>query len=461
MSQNMMNSDMNEIASRLVALAKSNGAVDADALAVNDIGESISIRNGQVETVEREDSRGIGLRAFVETSEGLAFASASSSDLSNDGIRSLAEQVIAMAKISAADPDAMPPSGADHPSDRELAEWEAGHPLNKSWTLEAAKASALACEEAALEYSDQIRNSEGADAGFGSVHVAYASADGFCGQYEKSSLGLSVSVIAGVGDGMQRDYAYSRVRDPEKLREPRLIGKEAAERAIRRLGSKSIATRQSTVIFEPRMATSILGHLIGAINGRSVLQQRSFLAEADGELIFPDFVQLLDDPDHPDGLGNRLFDGEGTHCSRHTIIDSGRLTGFLADRYTAARLGCKATGHARRGLTGDISIGTSNLILQPGAMDTDAMLREIGNGILVTEMMGSGVNGVTGDYSRGAAGFLIENGAITQPLNEITIAGNLKEMFENISHLGSDLTWFGSTAVPSIAISGMTVAGQE
>jgi len=455
------NPDMNEIASRLVQLAKQHGAVDADALAVNDIGESISVRNGQVETVEREDSRGIGLRAFVETAEGLAFASASSSDLSSDGINALAKQVIVMAKISAADPDAMPPSGADHPSDRELADWEANHPLNKSWTLEAAKESALACEAAALEHSDQIRNSEGAQAGFGSVHVAYASADGFCGQYSKSSLGLSVSVIAGVGDGMQRDYAYSRVRDPEKLKSPQLIGEEAAARAIRRLGSKSIATRQSTVIFEPRMATSILGHLIGAINGRSVLQQRSFLADSKGEQIFPEFFQLLDDPDNPDGLGNRLFDGEGTRCNRNTIIDSGRLTGFLADRYVAARLGCKANGHASRGLTGDISIGTSNLILQPGTMDALAMLRDIGNGVLITEMMGSGINGVTGDYSRGAAGFLVENGEITRPLNEITIAGNLKEMFGNISHLGSDLTWFGSTAVPSIAISGMTVAGQE
>ena len=461
MSQNRMDSDINTIAIRLVEQAKKCGAVDADALAVNDIGESISIRNGQVESVEREDSQGIGLRAFIETDEGLAFASASSSDLSDDGIKVLAEQVIAMAKISATDPDAMPPSGAEHPSDNELTKWENNHPLNESWMLEAAREAALACEKEALEYSDKIQNSEGSDAGFGTTHVVYASADGFCGQYQKSSLGLSVSVIAGSGGNMQRDYAYSRVRDPEKLRSPELIGREAAERAVRRLGSKSIDTRQSTVIFEPRMATSILGHLVGSINGRSVLQQRSFLADDDGKVIFPDFFQLVDDPDHPDGLGNRLFDGEGTRCKPHTIIDSGRLTGFLADRYAAARLGIKPTGHARRGLTGDTSIGTSNLILQPGDMNPEAMLREIGDGVLVTEMMGSGVNGVTGDYSRGAAGFLIENGEIRQPVNEITIAGNLKEMFANISHLGSDLTWFGSTAVPTVAISGMTIAGQS
>jgi PmbA protein len=461
MSRKDMNPDMNEIASRLVALAKSSGAVDADALAVNDIGESICIRNGQIETVEREDSRGIGLRAFVETSEGLTFASASSSDLSNEGIRALAEQVLSMAKISAADPDAMPPSGANHPSDRELTEWETEHPLDKSWTLKAAKEAALACEEAALGYSDQVRNSEGAEAGFGSTHVAYASADGFCGQYEKSSLGLSVSVIAGAGDRMQRDYAYSRARQVENLKSPQMIGQEAAERAIRRVGAHSISTRQTTVVFEPRMATSILRHLIGAINGRSVLQKRSFLTESSGQTVFPEFIQIEDNPDHPDGLGNRLFDGEGTRCRQRTIIDSGRLTGFLTDRYAAARLKSEPTGHARRGLTGDISIGTSNLIMQPGELDADALLKEIGDGLLVTEMMGSGVNGVTGDYSRGAAGFLIENGEITQSVNEITIAGNLKEMFGNISHLGSDLTWFGSTAVPTVAIADMTVSGKS
>ncbi len=461
MSNPQTESDIKEIASRLVEMARAAGATDADALAVTDIGENIRVRNSQIETVEHEDSRAIGLRVFVETADGLAFASASSSDLSGNGMKSLVDQVIGMAKISAADPDAMPPSGAEHPSREELTAWADRYQAESEWTLEAAKRAALECEAAALAYSGKIRNSEGAEAGFGSTHVAYACADGFTGEYSKSSLGLSLSVIAGSGDAMQRDYAYSRVRKLEKLKEPQLIGQEAAERAIRRMGSKSIATRQTTVVFEPRMATSILGHLAAAINGRAVLQNRSFLAECNGRMIFPDSVHIIDDPDHADGLGNRLFDGEGSRCHKRTIIDSGRLTGFLTDRYAAARLKSEATGHARRGLTGDISIGPSNLILQPGELDTEALLKEIGTGLLVTEMMGFGINGVTGDYSRGAAGFLIEHGEIRQPVNEITIAGNLKEMFANISHLGSDLTWFGSTAVPSIAISDMTVAGQE
>ena len=456
-----MNNSMKETAAKLVEMSKKAGAIDADALAVNDIGENVSVRNRQIETVEREDSRGIGLRAFVETTDGLSFASASSSDLSDAGIRALVDQVITMARISAADPDAMPPSGANHPTDEELRVWANRDQKESVWTLEAAREAALACEAAALEYSDKIENSEGAEAGFGNTHVAYACADGFAGEYSKSSLGLSLSVIAGSGNAMQRDYAYSRARELAKLKSPELIGKEAAERAVRRMGSKSISTRQSTVIFEPRMATSILGHLIGAINGRSVLQNRSFLAECNNKKIFPEFFQLTDDPDHPDGLGNRLFDGEGTRCAKRTIIDSGHLTGFLTDRYAAARLKSEATGHARRGLTGDTGIGPSNLILNPGKLAGSAMLKEIGDGLLVTEMMGMGVNGVTGDYSRGAAGFLIKNGEIVQPVNEITIAGNLKEMFANISHLGSDLTWFGSTAVPSIAIANMTIAGQD
>lgn len=456
-----MSRHLSDIAARLVDMAKAGGAKDADALAVNDIGESLSVRNGVIEKVEREDSQGVGLRAFVETPAGLSFASASSSDLSRDGLARLVEQVITMARISAPDPDATPPSGAAHPTREELAVWAGRHAIGEEWTLEAAKQAAIDCEAAALAFSDKIDNSEGADAGFGTTQVAYASGDGFAGEYSKASLGLSVSVIAGKGDAMQRDYAWSRVRHPSDLRSPLEIGREAAERAVKRLGSKSIATRKTTVIFEPRMAGSMLGHLAGAINGRSVLQHRSFLAESSGEMIFPAFVNIVDDPDHPEGLSNRLFDGEGTRCVQRTIIDNGRLTGFLTDRYAAKRLKTAPTGNASRGLTGDISIGTANLIMQPGELGFEALLKEIGDGLIVTEMMGMGVNGVTGDYSRGAAGFLVENGRIVQPVNEVTIAGNLKEMFMNISHIGADLTWFGSRAVPTIAIEGMTVAGQD
>ncbi|MDQ6995352.1 MAG: metallopeptidase TldD-related protein, partial [Mariprofundaceae bacterium] len=216
----------------------------------------------------------------------------------------------------------------------------------------------------------------------------------------------------------------------------------------------------STVIFEPRVATSILGHLASAINGRSVLQKNSFLSDALNESVFPDFITIFDDPDHQDGMGNRLFDGEGTRCQPRTMIEAGRLTGFLTDRYAAKRLHTESTGHARRGLTGDMGIGTSNMVLSAGEMSQEEMIHSIGDGILVTELMGFGVNGVTGDYSRGAAGFLIQGGKIERPIQGITIASNLKDMFANIACLGSDLTWFGSVATPSIAIDNMMVAGE-
>jgi PmbA protein len=221
-----------------------------------------------------------------------------------------------------------------------------------------------------------------------------------------------------------------------------------------------ISSRTCPVVFEPRIATSIVRHLISAINGRAVLQNHTFLADAVGEQLFPSFVHIEEHPDHQHGMANRLFDGEGTVCKQRKLIEEGKLTGFLTDRYAAKRLGAPETGNASRGLTGDIGIGTSNIILSGGDMSQDDIFNDIQNGFLVTELMGFGINGVTGDYSRGAAGFLIENGKISQPVQEVTIAGNLQDMFANISHLGNDLTWLGSTAEPSITISDMTIAGQ-
>jgi PmbA protein len=454
-----MSEEMNRFSNQLIELAIKAGAAHADALAICNTGDSVSIRNGAIESVEREDAQGIGLRAFVETPKGLAVATASTSDMTDQGLKQLATQVIAMARISEPDPDAVPPVGAEHPTDAELADWLDLHPDNGcGWNLEQAKQAALECEEHARAYSDQVTNSEGSEASFGSSRVAYASSDGFAAEYGKSSASLSVSVIAGTGESMRGDYAWHRALYAGDLRSPKLIAEEAASRAVNSLNPTTMDSGETHVIFEPRIATSLLGHLISAINGRSVLHQTSFLGDSNGEVIFPDFVNIEDNPNLADGLGNRLFDGEGTKCAARTIIESGRLTGFLTDRYAAKRLGHPTTGNARRGLTGDIGIGPSNLIWQAGELDQAAILQEIGNGLLVTELIGFGINGVTGDYSRGAGGFLIKEGKIAAPVQGITIAGNLKDMFANISHVGSDLTWFGSSAAPSIAISGMTVA---
>ncbi|MDQ6968917.1 MAG: metallopeptidase TldD-related protein [Mariprofundus sp.] len=448
--------------SQLIEAAKQYGAIHVDALAVCDTGDSISIRNGQVESVEREDAQGIGLRAFVESpAGGLAFATASSSDVSESGLKKLAKQVVAMARISEPDPDAVPPVGANHPGMDELKAWQAKHNRSDAgWNLELAKAAALECEQLARDYSSLISNSEGADACFGNSSVAYASSDGFFAEYAKASASLSVSVIAGTGEHMQRDYAWHRAFHADDLHSPQTIAEEAASRATARLNPGSMESGESMIIFEPRTATSLLGHLVGAINGRSVLQQRSFLADSLNQSIFPDFINIEDHPDHPDGLGNRLFDGEGTRCTLNNIISDGKLNTFLADRYVAKRLGQAETGSASRGLTGDIGIGSSNLIWQPGNSTQADMISSIGHGVLITELIGFGVNAVTGDYSRGAGGFLINDGKISHPVQGITIAGNLKDMFANIELIGSDLTWFGSSAVPSIAISGMTIAGE-
>ncbi|MDQ6992976.1 MAG: TldD/PmbA family protein [Mariprofundus sp.] len=461
MSNSVKSQSDHQFALQLVEAATKAGAIHADALSVSDTGDSISVRNGTIESVEREDSQGMGLRAFVETPEGLAFATASTSDLSSTGLKKLAEQVIAMARISEPDPDAVPPVGANHPTTEELAAWQQSHNYSSSgWTLDQAKEAALACEEIALGYSDKISNSEGANASFGNSHVLYASSDGFSGAYSRASASLSLSVIAGSGDYMQRDYAWHSALHVSSLRSPATIANEAAKRAVERLNPGSMESGITTILFEPRIATSLLGHLISAINGRAILQQRSFLTDCLGSAIFPDFVTIDDDPNHADGLANRLFDGEGTRCSQHRLIENGQLQRFLTDRYTAKRLAQAETGSASRGLTGDIGIGSSNLIWHAGKQSQAEILKEIGNGLLVTELIGFGVNGVTGDYSRGAGGFLIEDGLITRPVQGITIAGNLKDMFANISHVGSDLSWFGSTAAPSIAIKGMTIAGQ-
>jgi len=463
-NQKNMVSDLKKLAESLVEKAKLSGAVHADALAIHSTGESVRVRNGKTESIEREDTQGVGLRAFVTPSvqqkKGLAFASASTSNISDTGLKLLVEQVMEMARISEPDPDAVPPMGADHPSREELDAWARSHAVDTPWTTEAARQAALNCEDAALSFSDKITNSEGAEAGFGLTRVAYAAADSFAAEYEKASASLSASVIAGRAADMQRDYAWDRKRSANALRAPEEIGREAAERTLRRLGASGMNSGVMPVVFEPRVAASLSGHLISAINGRAVLQQRSFLADQEGKRVFPDVIRIVDNPDHPQGLGNRLFDGEGTRCRAMAIIDQGVLAGFLTDRYAAHRLGSAATGHASRGLTGDISIGTSNLILETGHQSVDDILHEIRDGLLVTELIGFGVNGVTGDYSRGASGFLIENGKISRPVQEITIAGNLKDMFANISHLGNDLTWFGSSAVPTVAITGMTVAGQ-
>ncbi|RMG90900.1 MAG: TldD/PmbA family protein [Zetaproteobacteria bacterium] len=451
---------LTSLAIQAVDHAQRLGAHASDALIIASDSTSICVRRGMVESIERKESNGLGLRVFVMTPSGPSFATASTDDLSDQGLKELAEQTMAMARLATADPDAVPPVGAEHPDTERLRRWERTHPIQAPWDLERAKESALQCEETALAHP-AITNSDGAESSYGQYHVAYASSDGFSGSYSRTEASLAVSVIAGKNDGMQRDHAWHRAPNEHMLRSPADLGKEAAERTVRRLGASPIESCPLPVIFEPRTATTLASHFLSAINGRAVLQHRSFLADKLHQSIFPSMVNIDDRPDHPRGLGNRLFDGEGTLCRPCKLVENGRLNMFLADRYAAKRLKQIAQGHARRGLTGDIGIGPSNLIWQPGDSPTEVIFQDLQRALLVTELIGFGVNPTTGDYSRGAAGFLIEKGEITRPVQGVTIAGNLCEMFAHISHIGNDLTWFGSMATPTIAIASMSIAGQS
>ncbi len=448
------------LAIQAVELAQQFGAYASDAMIIASDDTSICVRRGMVESIERQENHGVGLRVFVMTPSGPSFATASTDDLSDQGLRELAKQTLAMARIATADPDAVPPVGAEHPDAECLRQWEHSHPLQSPWDLDRAKEAALQCEEAALAHPG-ITNSDGAESSFGLHHIAYASSDGFAGSYSRSEAALAISVIAGRNETMQRDHSWHRAPNKRMLRNPSDLGREAAERAVRRLGASPIDSCALPVIFEPRTATTLGSHLLSAINGRAVLQQRSFLADKLHQHIFPSFVNIEDQPDHPQGLGNRLFDGEGTRCRACKLVENGRLNMFLADRYAAKRLKQAALGHARRGLTGDIGVSPSNLIWQPGHASPETIFRQLDHALLITELIGFGVNPTTGDYSRGAAGFLIEKGEISRPVQGITIAGKLPEMFTSISHVGNDLTWFGAMAAPTIAIESMSIAGQS
>ncbi|MDX8377164.1 MAG: metallopeptidase TldD-related protein [Mariprofundales bacterium] len=442
----------------LLDLAKKQGAYDADALAVHSKETNLSVRSGALESIERNENRGLGLRICLQKDEGLAFASASTSDISDAGLATLAEQVVGMAKLSAADADALAPSGATHPDANDMN--ADTRPIPRLWTIEEAKQAAQTAEESAFAHSSLISHCEGVQAGFGSSKVWYACADGFSGQYASSNTGLSLSAIASQSGVMERDYDYSSKRNPDDLKDATSIGINAADRAVQRLGASSMASTTLPVLLEPRVANSILGHLLAAINGRSIVHGTSFLNDAAGTVIFPEFLHIEDNPQHLDANIWRSFDGEGTRTQKHKIIDAGRLTGFLTDRYAAGRLQCKETGHAQRGLTGDIGIGAHFSSLQAGTQSFDELLASMNNGVLVTELLGFGVNAVTGDYSRGAAGFLIENGKIIRPLSEITLAGNLRDIFANILAVGSDVQIFGNKACPSMLLGEMTIAGQ-
>jgi len=434
----------------LVAAARRAGADAADALYYGSASTSVSVRLGELEDVERSEGETIGLRLFV----GRRSASVSSSDLSRPALDALVDRALAMAREAPEDAWA-----GLAPEDRLL---KAPPPvIDGDDGIEPSpadlRARALAAEEAARAVPG-VTNSEGASAGNGRTVIALATSGGFAGSYALSGHDGGASVIAGEGAAMQRDYASRAARHLADLEAAQAIGRRAGERAVARLNPVKLPSGAMPVVFDRRVGPSLLGHLAGAITGGAIARRTSFLLDALGEPVFAPGVRIIDDPLRPRGMGSRPFDGEGLPVARRELIADGVLTGWLLDSASARQLGLEPTGNATRGLGGPPGAGTTNFYMEPGSLSAEALIGDIARGLYVVELIGQGVNGVTGDYSRGATGFLIENGRIGPPVAEITIAGNLKDMFRRLTP-ADDLEFRRATETPTLRIEGMTVAG--
>jgi PmbA protein len=433
-----------------LAAARAAGADAADAVYLGDGASHVSVRLGALEDIGRAEGEEVGLRVFV----GNRSASVSSSDLTPAALAEAASRAVAMARLAPDDPFAgLAP--ADRLATGELPDFDIDDPTDIS--AADLKLRALACEDEARAIAG-ITNSEGASASAGVVVMALATSTGFRGARRSTSHSLSASVVAGTGSDMQRDYAWHSARHLADVESPDDIGRRAGTRAVQRLNPVKLASASLPVLFDPRVSASLLGHLVGAVTGSAIARGTSFLKDRLGQRILPAGLHLIDDPRRLRGLRSRGFDGEGLPTARTAIIDDGVLTNWLMDVASANQLGLSPTGHASRGAAGPPGAGTTNLHLEGGSVSRADLIADIKRGVLVTELIGMGVNGLTGDYSRGASGFLIENGEITQPVAEITIAGNLITMFAAMI-AADDLSFRHASNAPTLRIDGMMVAG--
>lgn len=434
----------------LLARAKARGADAADALLVEGTSASLSCRLGEPEDLERSEGFDLGLRVLI----GKRQAVVSSSDFSKAALDELLDRAVAMARAvpedayaGLADPDQL---ATVIPN---LDEFDAAEP-----SAEQMIDMARACEDAARAVNG-ITNSEGAEIGYGKSTVYLAATNGFSGTRQGSRFSIGVSVVAGEGTKMERDYEYSSTVWLADLDDPAAVGTKAGENTIRRLNPKKAESAQVPIVYDPRVASSLVGHLSGAINGQSVARGTTFLAGKMDAQVFARGVTIVDDPLRKRGLRSKPFDGEGVATKTRNLIDDGTLTTWILDLATSRQLGLETTGHASRGTGGPPSPSATNLHMAAGSVSKDDLIGAIDNGFYVTEMIGMGVNNVTGDYSRGAGGFWIENGEIAYPVNEITIAGNLRDMFMNLTP-ADDLEFKRATNAPTVRVDGMTIAGR-
>jgi PmbA protein len=433
----------------LMKWAKAAGADSADALYVN--GESISVaqRMGKREKLESSEGRDLGLRVFV----GKRQAFVSSTDFAPAALRVLAGRAVDMARAVPEDPVC-----GIAPEELLARSWPDLDLADKSRPSARALLAMAAEAEDAARAVKGVTNSEGAEASWGRTSVMLAASNGFSGGYRRSGYSLSCAVLGGEGTGMERDYEWSSAVHLEDLMAARTVGRNAGKFVVRRLNPRKAKSARVPVVYDRRVSGGLIGHLAGAINGRAVARGTSFLKDKMGEKIFADGIRILDNPHRKRGLGSRPFDAEGLPTKRYAVIDDGRLTTWLLDLAAARQLKLKPTGHASRGTSGPPSPTTSNFYLEKGKLSLDELVGDIKSGLYITDMIGFGVNGVTGDYSRGASGFWIENGKLAWPVSGITVAGNLKDMFLNMTP-ANDLQFKSSTNAPTVRIEGLTVAG--
>ncbi|WP_405240188.1 metalloprotease PmbA [Lentisalinibacter orientalis] len=431
-----------DLVSQALETAARAGADECEAAVSHDLGLSVTARMRDIETLEYQNDRSFGVTVYFDRRKG----SASTSDFRAEAITEAVERACSIARRTAEDPCA----GLADPA--RLAVDPPDLALDHPWEIspEAAREMAIRCEGAALDSDRRISNSEGATVATSRGVRAYGNSHGFFGAYRRSSHSISCAVLAGDDGGMERDYHYTAARDPAALEALEAVGAKAAERTLRRLGARQVTTAKVPVLFPPELARGFIGHAVGAVSGTAQYRRSSFLLDAAGETLFPDFLNILERPHIPGAFGSAPFDREGVATADRDLVSAGVLQGYVLSTYSARRLGLETTGNAG---------GVHNLLVEGNADGLQALTRQMGRGLIVSELMGQGVNAVTGDYSRGAAGFWVEGGEIAYPVSEITIAGNLRELYRNIVAVGRDQDLRGVIRCGSVLVAEMTVAG--
>ncbi len=445
-------SELLDIAQSAIDLALKSGATDAECTVSEGEEFSVGVRMKEVEKLTQAGSRGAGIRVLVGQRSG----SSKTSDLTPEGIAAMVKSALSLAAITSEDPFAgLPEEFGQLSTDLRLYDESIGK-METEWKI----AQAIRAEETALAFDPRIENSEGA--GFDTYlgARAFVNSRGFRGSYRTSTCGLSAVPVAKENGAMERDYWSSAAREASRLESPEVVGRKAAERAIRRLGARKIATQKLPVIFEPRTARSLLADLFDAVNGGAIYRDASFLAGKLGEKIASEHLTVIDDATIPGLFGSSPFDDEGCPSRRTVVIERGVLKSYLLNTYTARKLGLKTTGNASRGLSGAAGVGPGNFYIEAGERTEAQLIASLPQGLYITELIGASANNATGDYSSGAAGLWIENGELAYPVSEITVAGNLKQMLLDMQQPASNLEFRGPIASPSILIGEMTISGQ-